>query len=400
VDADLRRGTCAGCDGPLEDFLDLGTSPLADRFPADPGDPETWYPLQVAVCPACWLVQLREVVPDEDLYGADYGFSTGTSPSSAAYFKGWAGWALDRFPGARWLTVEIACNDGTLLRHFAEVGCPVLGVDPAGPSAQAAVHVPVITEPFTAKLGAELAELHGPAGLVIACNVAAHVADPHDFLTGIAGLLHPDGRAVAEFQYLGDLIAGGQYDHMYHEHRFFYSLRSFTGLARRAGLAVTSWERTPAQGGSLRVVLRKDTGGAEPAQAQGENWLRRPGTYTEFAGRVAYSRTRLLELLDAELGAGRTVAGFAASAKSATLLNYCGIGPDRVAWIEDTTPAKQGRYTPGSHIPVVAPGARIPPPDVFLLTAWNYLPGVIRREKAFLDGGGRFLVPGALPVII
>lgn len=394
----MRRVTCAGCGGELEDFLDLGSSPLADRFPAAPDAPEQWYPLHVAVCGSCWLVQLRDVVPDEDLYGADYGFSTGASPSSAAYFKGWAEWALDRFPGARQLTVEIACNDGTLLRHFADAGCPVLGIDPAGPVKQAAVHVPVITEPFTRELAAELAELHGPAGLIIACNVAAHVADPADFLSGIADLLDPGGRAVTEFQYLGDLIAGGQYDHIYHEHRFFYSLRSFTALARRAGLAVTSWERTPAQGGSLRVVLRKDTGG-DTGQAPGENWLRRPGTYAEFAGRVAYSRTRLLELLDGELAAGRTVAGFAASAKSATLLNYCGIGPDRVGWIEDTTPAKCGRYTPGSHIPVTAPGAR-PAPDVFLLTAWNYLPGVIRREKKFLDGGGRFLVPGALPVIV
>ena len=230
---------------------------------------------------------------------------------------------------------------------------------------------------------------------MIACNVAAHVADPVDFLTGVADLLADDGVAVTEFQDCEALIAGCQFDHVYHEHRFYYALRPFARLARRAGLAVMGWERTPAQGGSLRVTLARQQGFIPGSSV----WLEDRAPYASMQDRALYAKWRLLELIGAERDAGRVVAGYAASAKSATLLNFCGIGPDQVPWIEDTTPGKIGRYAPGSRIPIRAPGG---PPfaDTYLLTAWNYLPGVLRREQEFLEGGGRFIVPGPVPVLI
>jgi methylation protein EvaC len=401
MSASTARKACAGCGSTrLHDFLDLGSSPLADRFPAA-GDDEEWLPLRVAACEACRLVQLRDVADDADLFGADYGFLTGASPALAAYYAGWAEWALREHGGqARAGVIEIACNDGTLLAHFAAAGCPVLGIEPAGPPARAAeaAGLAVLRAPFTAALAAGSGI--APAGLVIANNVAAHVADPLDFLTGIRSLLAPRGVAVIEFQYLGDLLAGCMLDHVYHEHRFFYSLESFSWLAMQAGLYVTDAERTPGQGGSLRVTLSAD----RTLRRAGPPWrLEPPGLCTPhiLAGmqaRAEYAAGRLVEVLEAERDAGRMVAGYGASAKSATLLNFCGIGPRLVQRVEDLTPGKIGRETPGSRIPIVAPGG--PQPDTYLLLAWNYLGPVLRREREFLESGGRLIVPGPVPVVI
>ncbi len=395
----MRRDQCAACGGVLRDFLDLGSSPPANRFPATADEQETWYPLQVAVCGTCWLIQLREVVPDGELYGDDYGFRTGASPAAVRYFALMAGELLGRYPAqAAQLTVEIACNDGTLLEHFARAGCPVLGVEPVGPAAAeaAALGIPVWQALFTAEVAKGVRELHGPAGLVIACNVIAHVSDPLDFLAGVRTLLGRDGVAVIEFQDAEKLIAGCQVDHVYHEHRFYCSLRSFARLAQAAGLTVIGWERTPAQGGSLRVTLIPEYG---PIPASSP-WLESFTPYEGMQARADYMRKRLLGLILAERAEGRVIAGYAASAKAVTLLNWIGLGPDIIPWIEDRTPGKIGRVAPGSHIPVRAASRYAGRPDTYLLFAWNYLPDVLRREREFLDGGGRLIIPGPVPVLI
>lgn len=397
----MRRDRCGGCGADrLETFLDLGKTPLADRFPATLDEPEDTWPLEVAVCTGCWLVQLLEVVPDEILW-ADYGFYSGASPSKVAEHEQLAAELLAAYPEqARRLTVEIACNDGDLLRHFADAGCKAVGVDPALGPARAAKErgLEVYIGPFTRAMGQTLADAKGKAGLVIARNVAAHVADLDDFFGGIADLLAPDGVAVVEVQYLADLLAGNQFDHVYHEHRFFFSLRSFAGVNVRHGLRVEQVRRTPAQGGSIQVVLRR--GAAGHVMLRGEaKMVALLDTFRSFQGRAEYVRIRLLELLAAEWKSARRVAGYGATAKSTTLLNFCGIGPETLEYVEDLTPAKIGRYTPGTHIPIVAPGER-ERPDVFLLLSWNYLPGVLYRERAFLDDGGRFLVPIPVPVLL
>ena len=394
----MRRESCAACGGELRDFLDLGSSPPANKFPAIADEPETWYPLAAAVCASCWLAQLREVVPDSELYGEDYGFRTASSPMAARYFGELAQELMPLYPAqAAQLTVEIGCNDGTLLEPFRAFGWPVLGVDPSSAGKEAADKgIPVWQNHFTAEVAKGIRELHGPAGLVLAFNVVAHVADPRDFLDGVATLLADDGVAIIEFQDCEKLIAGCQYDHVYHEHRFFFALRPFARLAASAGLGVCDWERTPAQGGSLRVTLWP----GKDAFLPGSNpWLEAWEPYASLQDRALYAKMRLLELIGAERDAHRVVAGYAASAKSVTLLNYCGIGPRQVPWIEDLTPGKAGRLMPGSHIPVRAPG-QPPWADTYLVFAWNYLPDVLRREREFLDGGGKLIIPGPVPVLL
>jgi SAM-dependent methyltransferase len=392
----MNRTHCGGCGSAyLQPFLDLGTSPLADRFPATADEPEDRYPLQLTVCTSCWLVQLTEIVPDGLLYGEDYAFFTGSSPSAVSYFVDYAAQLARQLDlGADRFLVEIACNDGTML---AEHECRALGVEPAdGPAAMArAKGLTVMHEPFGLETARRIVADHGAADVVVANNVAAHVADLHDFFAGVEHLLAPDGVAVIEVQYLADLLAGGQFDHVYHEHRYYFTADSLARVAARHGLAARSVTPTPVQGGSIRVML----GRGKPVELPEPSWLRQPSTFMSLQGRVEHIRTRLLALLDEQIAAGRKIAGYAASAKSATLLNFCGIGPDRLDHIIDTTPHKIGRYTPGSKIPVCGPGER-PEPDVYLLLAWNYLPGVLRREAAYTAAGGRFLVPLPMPVLL
>lgn len=398
----MRRDRCGGCGSEdLEVFLDLGKTPLADAFPKDAADPETYYPLELAVCPQCWLVQLLEVVPDDLLFGADYGFYSSTSPSLAAYHEAYAADVLrgEFAEQARRLTVEVACNDGSLLRHFAAAGCRAVGVDPATGAAEAARGrgLTVLAEPFNRKAASRIRNRFGPAGLVIANNVLAHVADLDDFVAGMADLLAVGGAIIVEVQYLPDLIAGNQFDHVYHEHRYFFSLTSLLPILARHGLRIHHVEHTPAQGGSIRVTAVRGAPAESPVG--GESFVTSMATYQTMQGRVHYMAATLRDLLAAQRHEGRKVAGYAASAKSTTLLNFCRIGPELVDHIVDTTPHKIGRVTPGTHIPIVAPGDRTPP-DIYLLLAWNYLSGVLRREREFLDDGGRFIVPIPAPVLL
>lgn len=382
-----RLTACRSCGYErLYDFLDLGRTPLADAFPATTDDPERTYPLGLTVCRMCWLVQNTETVPDDELWTGDYGFYTGASPSSIAYFRDYAKAIRTKFGDG--FTVEIASNDGTMLQYFPDA----LGVEPSANVAQVAIDAgyPTIVKPFGRAVAAEIGR---KAKVIIANNVVAHVADLDDFLGGVADLLAHDGVAIFEFQYVGDLIAGNQFDHVYHEHRSFFSARSFEAAVRRHGLRVQSVIHTPAQGGSLRVVVRH---GETLGPWADEDWLERLDTYRAFAGRIKYVRDRIVRLIADERWAGRSVAGYAASAKSTTLLNYCGIGPEQLRSVVDLTPHKIGRLTPGTHIPIVASDNV----DTYLLLAWNYLSGVLRREREFIDRGGRFIVPIPTPVLL
>ena len=384
----MKRTECAACGGELLDFLNLGFSPLADTFPEDYTAREIWYPLEVAVCLSCWLAQLREVVPDEKLYGEDYGFRSAASPSAVRYFKGLAQDLIDEFPEqARQLTLEIACNDGTLLRNFKAAGCATLGVEPSA-AADEAIDLGMIKSPFNLGLAENL---DVEAGLILAFNVAAHVTDPVDFLKGISKLLAPNGVAVVEFQDFAALIAGCQFDHVYHEHRFFYSLTSFSRIAVQAGLEVFDWEHSDAQGGSIRVHLRHGDDRVED-----NPWLESVAVYEGMQGRAEFAKTQLRRLVTDEIVQGRTIAGYGASAKSATLFNFCGLNSHQISWVEDLTPGKIGRWTPGSHIPIRKSDDY---PDTYLLTSWNYLSSVLKKEADFLIKG-KLIVPGAVPSLI
>lgn len=410
----MRRINCAVCSATdLQTILDLGATPLADSFPAT-ATKEERYALDLLLCVNCGLVQLGEIVDDEVLFGKDYAFFTGSSPSLVEHYLDYAHAMLRGFPEqCRAGVLEIASNDGTLLKHFLDAGCPVLGVDPALPPAEAAAKrgIPTRIRPFTNEEAQEILSVtHGGhlgkrPGLIIANNVLAHVADPLDLMRGIKTLLASDGVAVIEVQYFPDLFFGNEWDHVYHEHRTYLTLHAIVALAALVELHVVDASNSPTQGGSIRVFITHGGRGAPTARSsemfdrETALGLRSLRTYANWQSRVDYGRERLREIVWDFKAAGKVVAGYGASAKSSTLLNYCGFGPSDLAYVEDTTPYKIGCLTPGTHIPIVAPHSQASP-DAYLLLVWNYLGGVIRRERKFLEAGGQFIVPIPHPVVI
>jgi len=398
----VRREICGGCRSTnLTEWLDLGSSPLANDYPIQPDLTLKQYALGLLRCNRCSLVQSTEVVPDDELWNREYGFYTGGSWQVVEQQRTYALDVLAKHEAlARKLVVEIGCNDGTMLRNFQEAGFPTLGVDPArGPTAVARSHgLDVTVDQFSLNIAHEIVSGHGRAGLIIANNVIAHVADLDDFISGMAYLLRPEGVAIVEFQYVGDLIAGNQFDHVYHEHRFFFSLLSLELALRRHHLEPVQVKHTSPQGGSLRVTIAHEGALATDASIRqlraNEKWLTEPYCLASLQGRADWIRHRLLNLLYGLKDQGKLVAGYGAPAKSATLLNFCHIGPDLVQYIVDTTPAKQGQYTPGTNIPIISPASDSRSPDVYLLLNWNYFHSIRRKESSFT---GEWLVPIPLP---
>jgi methylation protein EvaC len=398
----VRRQICGGCRSTnLTEWLDLGSSPLANDYPAQPDLTLKQYSLGLLRCNRCSLVQSTEIVPDDELWNREYGFYTGGSWQVVEQQRAYALDVLAKHEAlARKLVVEIGCNDGTMLRNFQEAGYQTLGVDPArGPTTVARGHgLDVIVDRFSLDVARRIVASHGRAGLIIANNVVAHVADLDDFISGMAFLLRPEGVAIVEFQYVGDLVAGNQFDHVYHEHRFFFSLLSLELALRRHRLEPVLVKHTSPQGGSLRVTIAHEGALAIDASVRqlrtNEKWLMEPYCLASLQGRADWIRHRLLSLLHGLKDQGKLVAGYGAPAKSATLLNFCHIGPDLVQYIVDTTPAKQGRYTPGTNIPIISPASDSRSPDVYLLLNWNYFHSIRRKESSF---AGEWLVPIPLP---
>ena len=400
----MRRTVCSACgSADLIEFLDLGTSPVADAYTDKPdgsaGVTCRRYPLQLAVCGRCWLVQLLEVLDGETLFGTGYSFYSSASAPLSAYHAEYARDVLMSHHGelARSGVLEIGCNDGDFLQHFKHL--PHVGFDPAGgPVAVARDRgLNVLGRAFD---GTALATGE-KFGLVIANHVLAHVADVADVLAGIAAALIPNGVAFVEVQYLPDLLVNNAFDLVYHEHRNFFSLSSLAHAATRAGLRVIDAELTDRQGGSLRVTLSKALRLVSPRVytiQRSEDWLRTPAAYIGMQGRAERIRARLWDLLAAEQGAGRTVAGYGAPAKATTLFAFCGFDESVVSYMTDTTKSKQGRYLPGTAIPILPPDHRSS--GTRLVTAWNYLPQILKHETRFTNDGGRWLVPLPAPVVL
>jgi SAM-dependent methyltransferase len=406
----MLRDECGACGGPdLRVFLDLGKTPLANSFPATVDEAETWYPLQLARCGSCGLVQQTEVIPDADIYGPGYGFYSGGSPAQRAYHAAGAAMLMDRYPGlCRKGVLEVACNDGSMLGHFAGRGYDALGVDPAaGPVAKAAeAGLNVLGQPFTADLARHLRDDRGTFGLVIAYNSMAHINDLGDVLTGMREVMAPASLAVVEVQYLPDLLAGNLIGQVYHEHRYFHSVSSFQRMARLHGLYLVGAELIELQGGGMRLYLATTPANAGEARAvqtilTSERWLNRDATYDGMQGRVDRNRDHLLALVDAERKAGRDVVGYAAAAKATTILNYCGLGRDMIPYVIDTTEYKWGRYVPGVKTRIVAPDSvEADVADTRLLLTSNYLGSVLRNDRAFLDKGGRWVLAEPFPTVV
>ena len=407
------RTTCTGCgQASLELFLDLGVSPVADAYTTQPGSIGTTdtYPLRVAICRGCHLAQLVDILDGETLFGTGYSFHSSASAPLSAYHAAYANDLLADCDigtiGFRHGVVEIGCNDGDMLRHFTAAGLAAYGVDPAsGPVAVARSRgLDVVGEPFTLALAEKLRAERGPAGLVIANHVLAHVEDVGDFLAGVRHLLADDGRAVVEVQYVADLLLGNAFDLVYHEHRNFFSVSSLAAAARRQGLALVSTLTTDRQGGSIRVQFEACPPGAvlETRKVyRGERWLTDHATYAGMQGRAERIRERLEACLSTFLTQGREVAAYGAPAKLTTLAAFCRLDAADIAWVQDTTTAKQGRYLPGTSIPIVAPKSDDEwRPAAYLLSAWNYAGPIMRQEARFTAAGGRWIVPFPAPVIL
>lgn len=396
-------GSCRICGGLLWPFLDLGVMPLANAFrsPAEAGEPEERYPLEVYRCQECGLVQLGAVVDPEVLFGR-YLYASSASPPAIGHFAAYAREVAESFAPPGSLVVEIGSNDGILLRPLMDRGVRALGIEPSrnlSASANAA-GLRTLNEFFGADVAARVASENGRARVIVANNVLAHIDDLRGVAVGLDALLDQDGVFIAEFPYLLDLIEHVEYDTIYHEHLSYLSLAPLARLFASVGLEPFDVRRVAVHGGSLRLFVGR--AGRHPItqeleelkRAESSARLDDPGLYRSFAALVARSRDVLLRLLHDQQESGKRIAALGATAKGNTLLNYCGIGPDLVEWVADSTPMKHGLLTPGMHIPVRPEQALLDErPDLTLLLAWNYAPAIIDRFQGYTREGGRFIHP-------
>jgi SAM-dependent methyltransferase len=395
------RTRCLSCDTEgLTDILSLGCLPLPNAYPpADAPDDEPRFPLEVAFCPACSLVQLRHVVPPEQMF-SDYLYFSSYSASMLQHAGALAATLIaERRLGAASLVVEVASNDGYLLQYFQKAGVPVLGIEPAGNIAAVASDrkIPTIVEFFGRDLAARLATAGKRADVIIGLNVMAHVPDLNGFMDGIAMMLAPGGVAVFEVPYVRDMIERTEFDTIYHEHLCYFSVHAVAALVRRHGLVLERVGRVPIHGGSLRLFIsRVERHGASAEQLLQEEeglGLTRETFYGDFRRAVERVRDDLTSTLSRLRASGKTIGAYGAAAKGSILLNYCGLTASTVSFVADRSPHKQGRRMPGCGIPVVDPHVIIErQPDYLLILVWNLKEEVVRQEEAYHRRGGRFML--------
>jgi SAM-dependent methyltransferase len=397
---------CRSCDhGDLRPILSLGRTPLANALltAEQLREPEATFPLELAFCPACALVQITETVPPEVLF-REYAYLSSFSDTVVQNAEGIVHRLIGlEGLGSESLAVEIASNDGYLLQHYHHKGIPVLGIEPAANIARVARDergIPTVCEFFGAQLAAELVAGGRAADVVHGNNVLAHVADLNGVVQGIATVLKPRGVAVIEVPYVKDLIDHCEFDTIYHEHLCYFSLTALDRLFRRHRLVIRDVERIPIHGGSLRIFASRAEW-AIPGEAvksllaEEAAWgVDREEFYRGFGAKVERLRASLLELLGGLKTQGRRIAAYGASAKGSTLLNFFGIGADTLEFVVDRSTVKQGRYTPGTHLPILAPEKVLElRPDYLLLLTWNFADEILAQQQAFRDQGGRFIIP-------
>jgi len=402
-----RAPHCRFCGSALTHLVvDLGMSPPCERYlRADQLDEmEPFYPLRVHVCERCLLVQLQEYVSPEEIF-TEYAYFSSYSSSWVDHARRYCEQVLERFGlGPERLVVELASNDGYLLGHMVGRGIPVLGVEPARNVAEAATAqgVPTITEFFGVELARRLVAEGRRADLLVANNVLAQVPDLNDFVAGMRLLLAPCGVATVEFPHLARLFEGNQFDTIYHEHFSYFSLLVAERVFAAHGLVVFDVEELPTHGGSLRLYLRHQGDASKPvrppvaavAAREAEEGFDRLEHHLSFGPRVEATKRKLLSFLIQARDRGRRTAGYGAPGKGNTLLNYCGIRSDLLDYTVDRNPYKQGRYLPGTHVPIRDPSliARTRP-DYVLVLPWNLRDEVMTQLAEVRSWGGRFVVP-------
>ncbi len=405
---------CRSCGAPLTAVLvDLGMTPISNAFiRVDQSSfSERFHPLKSFVCERCWLVQLEDFETPETHFHGGYVYFSSFSESWLAHARVFVEKAVARFAlGANSRVVEIGSNDGYLLQYCVERGIPCLGVDPAANCAEVAWdlrRVPTEVAFFSSSTAKRLRERGGAADLIIANNVLAHVPDINDFVSGFKILLGECGVATFEFPHVLEMIRNVEFDTIYHEHYSYLSLLALEPLFARHGLHVVDVERLSTHGGSLRLYVGHSAHGV-PAesvrrikQEEALAGLDQLATYETFGHRVRQLKRSLLRLLIGLIEEGRSVAAYGAPAKGNTLLNYCGIGRDFIAFTVDRNVHKQGLLLPGTQIPVLAPDEiEKRRPDYVLILPWNLREEIIAQIKQFPDWRGRFIIPVPEPVIL
>ena len=387
-------------------FLDLGLQPLANSYLTPEqlarGE-EPVFPLRTLVCDACFLVQADHEVPAEAIFDDAYAYFSSYSPGWVAHAERYAEAMIARFGlGPDSLVVEVASNDGYLLQHFLTRGVPVLGVEPAGNTAQAARARGVRTEVafFNAETGQAMAARGERADLMAANNVLAHVPDLNAFVGGFRHVLKPQGVLTFEFPHLLNLIEKVQFDTIYHEHYSYLSLLAVEQVLAAHGLRAFDVERLSTHGGSLRLYCALTASHHAPTEAlsdlrriETDAGLNRLATYDGFTARVEAVREDFLDFLKAARDDGKTISAYGAAAKGNTFLNFCQVTRDDIVCAYDANPAKQGRSLPGSHIPVFAPQTVTQTkPDYLLILPWNLADEITQQLACIADWGGRFVV--------
>jgi SAM-dependent methyltransferase len=384
--------------------LDLGRVPLANALltAQQLHEPEDRFPLQLYFCPQCALVQIGETVPPERLF-RDYAYASSFSDTMVEHARTLVETLIARRSlGPASLVIEVASNDGYLLQFYKQRGIPVLGIEPAANIAQMAIRdkgIPTLVEFFDEQLARRLAAEAKLADVIHAHNVFAHVPDPNRFVGGIKQLLKPEGVAVVEAPYVRDLIGKLEFDTIYHEHFSYYSLSAVEALCRRHGLMVCDVELVPIHGGSLRLFIAH---AGRPASSRVSELLAEEESegllsfeyYRDFGDWVARLKEQLLALLHRLQAEGRRIAAYGASAKGSTLMNAFGIDRGLIEFVVDRSSLKQGRFTPGNHLPILPPEALLERrPDFVLLLTWNFAAEILAQQGDFRRQGGKFIVP-------
>jgi C-methyltransferase-like protein/putative zinc binding protein/methyltransferase family protein len=403
----LASQTCRFCGTALRrTFVDLGMSPLCETYPsaADLSRPEVYYPLHVYVCENCFLVQLDQYESAEKIFGG-YPYFSSYSDSWLKHCEKYCESMRRRFGlNGQSFVVEVASNDGYLLQYFVLHQVPVLGIEPAANVAKVAVEkgVPTLARFFGTRLATEIASKGNFADLIIGNNVLAQVPDLNDFVEGLRILLKPHGILTLEFPHLLQLIDRNEFDTIYHEHFSYFSFLTAVRILDSHGLKVFDVEELPTHGGSLRVYACRTEDSArriEPSVAklldkEKKAGLDRVEGYGTFASQVKQTKLVLVDFLLNAAKQGETVVGYGAPGKSATLLHYCGIGKDLIAYTVDRSPHKQGRFLPGSHIPIYHPDRiRETKPDYVVILPWNLKDEIVDQLHFIREWGGQFVVP-------
>lgn len=401
-----RRDTCRGCESnQLELVFELKPSPIGDAYVTrEQCDiPQPSYPIDLFMCRQCGLAQLSDVIEPDVLYG-DYIYVTSSSLGLAEHFDGYAAEVISkcRVPEES-LVVDIGSNDGTLLGKFKACGMRVLGVEPASHIANAAMAggVATVSAFFTPELAVQLARDHGSARIITANNMFANVDDLYSLVKAIECLLAPDGVFVMESSYLGDLVDNLVFDFIYHEHLSSFSVRPVQELFKRVGLELAAVQHVPTKGGSLRYFLQRPASGPLGVEAsvaamlarEDKTGLYRKETFETFAAKIDCLKMQLHKFLKEQRKAGKSIAGFGASITGTTLIYHFEIG-EYLDYLVDDNPAKQGRFSPGLHLPVLPTSVLLDKrPDCVVALAWRYAEPFILKNGAYLDAGGTVVVP-------